>query len=168
MADGTYVAETGAIEDMFGHKTLGGVAFALEAMIKDKVKIEKVKTRAIQLSALQRSAAHIASATDVEEAYQCGYRAVEAALKGTTGVMITIQRASDDPYLSFYEESSLEGIANIEQKIPLDWITSNGSDVTEEIVRYLRPLVRGEASERMDGGLPRFFRFDWTKTVKPN
>jgi 6-phosphofructokinase 1 len=167
MADGTYIADTGAAEDMFGHKTLGGVALVLEELVKKNVKVEKMKTRAIQLNSLQRSAAHIASATDVEEAYQCGYRAVEAALRGTTGVMITIQRACDEPYLSFYEESSLEGIANVEKKIPSEWITSDGNDVTEDMMRYLRPLVRGESIERMEGGLPRFFRFDWSKVVKP-
>jgi len=165
-ADGSYVAETGAAVDAFGHKTLGGVAFALEAMIKENVKVNKLKTRAIQLSTLQRSAGHIASATDIEEAYQCGYRAVEAALKGITDVMITIQRVSDEPYLTYYAESPLSGIANVETKIPLEWITADGRDVTEDVVRYLRPLVRGEITEKMVDGLPKFFRFDWDKVVK--
>ncbi|MCL1847903.1 MAG: 6-phosphofructokinase [Coriobacteriia bacterium] len=167
LADGSYIAETGAAEDMFGHKTLGGAATALEAMIKREIKLDKLKIRAIQLSTLQRSAAHIASATDQAEAFQCGYRAVEAALKGISGVMISIQRASNDPYLVYYQESPLVGIANVEQKVPLEWITPDGKDVTQEAIDYLLPLIRGEATERMSEGLPVFFRFDWSKLVTP-
>ena len=166
-ADGTYVAETGAALDSFGHKTLGGVANALESIIKGNIKLDKLKTRAIQLNSLQRSAGHIASAVDYDESYQCGYRAVEAALDGVTDVMITIQRTSDEPYLTYYAQSPLEGIANVEKKIPRDWITADGKDVTEELVRYLQPLVRGEVTEKMVDGLPKFFRLDWTRIVRP-
>jgi 6-phosphofructokinase 1 len=167
LADGSYLADTGAAEDMFGHKTLGGVASTLETMIKDRVKIEKLKTRAIQFSTLQRAAAHIACDTDLRESYECGYRAVESALEGITDVMITIRRASDEPYLTYYAASSLGGIANKEKKIPLEWISQDGDDVTEEMVRYLKPLVRGEATEKMVGGLPKFFRFDTSQFVDP-
>ena len=167
LEDGTYLAETGAEADMFGHKTLGGVAIVLEAFIKNNIKLDKLKTRAIQLNSLQRSAAHIASAVDFEEAYQCGYRAVEAALNGATDVMITIQRACDEPYLTYYAESALSGIANVEKKIPPEWITAGGKNVSEELIRYLKPLVYGEATEKMVDGLPKFFRFDWTKTARP-
>jgi 6-phosphofructokinase 1 len=166
-AEGHYLADTGAAEDMFGHKTLGGVAQALESIIKERVQIEKLKTRAIQFSTLQRAAAHMASDTDLKESFQCGYLAVEAALDGVSDVMITIQRDSDEPYLVHYAQSGLGGIANKEKKVPLEWITEDGSDVTEEMVAYLKPLVRGEASEIMDGGLPTFFRFDWSKNIKP-
>jgi len=168
LADGSYLAETGAEVDAFGHKTLGGVANTLEAIVKKHITVDKLKTRAIQLNSLQRSAGHIASATDITEAYQCGYRAVEAALQGVTDVMITIQRVSDEPYLTYYAQSSLAGIANVEQKIPLEWITPSGNDVTEEVVRYLAPLIRGEVTEKMVNGLPVFFRFDWAKTVPPS
>lgn len=166
-ADGQYLADSGAAADMFGHKTLGGVATVLEAMIKEQIKIEKLKTRAIQFSTLQRAAAHAASETDLKESFECGFRAVEAALNGTTDVMITIQRASDDPYLVYYAESPLGGIANKEKKIPLEWIAKDGKDVTAEMMRYLRPLVRGAATEKIVDGMPRFFRFDWNKTVPP-
>ncbi|MDR1954031.1 MAG: 6-phosphofructokinase [Clostridiales Family XIII bacterium] len=165
--DGAYLADTGAAEDMFGHKTLGGVATVLESMIKESIKIEKLKTRAIQFSTLQRAAAHMASDTDLKESYECGYRAVEAALEGSTDVMITIQRTSDEPYLTYFAASPLAGIANKEKKIPLEWITKDGDDVTDEMVRYLKPLVRGAATEKMVDGLPVFFKFDRTKLVDP-
>ncbi|MDR0357779.1 MAG: 6-phosphofructokinase [Clostridiales Family XIII bacterium] len=167
LADGSYLADTGAAEDMFGHKTLGGVASTLETMIKERIKIEKLKTRAIQFSTLQRAAAHMASDTDLRESYECGYRAVEAALQGVTDVMITIRRASDEPYLTSYAASPLSGIANKEKKIPIEWISKDGVDVTEEMVRYLTPLVRGDATEKMRGGLPEFFKFDTSEFVDP-
>ena len=166
LADGTYIADTGAAEDMFGHKTLGGVATDLEALIKSEIDIPKLKTRAIQLSTLQRAAAHIASATDLAESYQCGYRAVEAALQGDTAVMITIHRASDEPYLVRYDAAPLDTIANKEKVVPAEWII-NGNDVSEEMSAYLRPLVNGEASEIMVAGIPQFFSFDWNAIVKP-
>jgi 6-phosphofructokinase 1 len=166
-ADGAYLADTGAAEDMFGHKTLGGVANVLEALLKKKSGIPNLKSRAIMFSTLQRAAAHYASETDLRESYECGWRAVEAAVAGKSGIMITIQRVSDDPYLIRYAEGALDNIANAERTVPLDWISDGGTNVSGEMVDYLRPLVRGASSETNVGGLPRFFRFDWTKLVKP-
>jgi 6-phosphofructokinase 1 len=166
-ADGSYIADTGAAEDMFGHKTLGGVANVLEALLKEKSGIKGLKSRAIMFSTLQRAAAHYASDTDLRESYECGRRAVESALEGKSGIMITIQRSSDEPYLIRYAEGALDNIANAERTVPLEWISNGGTDVTQDMVDYLRPLVRGNASEHTVDGLPRFFRFDWTKTVKP-
>jgi 6-phosphofructokinase 1 len=166
-ADGNYLADTGAAEDMFGHKTLGGVATVLEDMIKEKVSVPKLKTRAIQLSTLQRAAAHCASSTDLQESYQCGYRAVEAAVNGGTDIMITIARISDIPYVVRYDVGQLDDVANKEKKVPLEWIVNDGTDVSEEMLVYLRPLVAGETSELLKAGLPRFFRFDLEKTVMP-
>jgi 6-phosphofructokinase 1 len=166
-ADGNYLADTGAAEDMFGHKTLGGVATVLEEIIKKQVDVPKLKTRAIQFSTLQRAAAHCASTVDLEESYQCGYRAVEAAVNGKTDIMITIARISDVPYVVRYDEGKLELVANKEKKVPAAWITKAGTDVSEEMLTYLRPLVTGETTELLTGGLPRFFRFDLEKTVMP-
>jgi 6-phosphofructokinase 1 len=165
--DGNYIAETGAAVDMFGHKTLGGAAAALEKIVKEQVKIPGLKTRAIQLSTLQRAAAHCASLTDLEESYQCGYRAVEAAVNGRTDIMITIARISDVPYVVRYDVGKLDDIANKEKKVPLSWITKNGTDVSEEMMVYLRPLVTKETSELLSEGLPRFFRFDLNEIVNP-
>jgi 6-phosphofructokinase 1 len=166
-ADGAYLADTGAAEDMFGHKTLGGVANVLESLIKEKSGIKGLKSRAIMFSTLQRAAAHYASDTDLDESYECGRRAVEAALAGKSGIMITIQRSSDEPYLIRYSEGPLDNIANAERTVPLEWISDGGTNVTQEMIDYLRPLVRGNAAEHTVDGLPRFFRFDWSRTVKP-
>ncbi|MDR3224694.1 MAG: 6-phosphofructokinase [Clostridiales Family XIII bacterium] len=166
-ADGTYLADTGAAEDMFGHKTLGGVATVLESLMKEKSGIKGLKSRAIMFSTLQRAAAHYASDTDLQESFQCGWRAVEAALAGDSGIMITIQRESSEPYLIRYEKGALDNIANAEKTVPLEWISDGGTNLSQEMVDYLRPLVRGAASEATVSGLPRFFRFDWTKIVKP-
>jgi len=167
-ADGTYLADTGAAEDMFGHKTLGGVATILESLIKEKSGIKGLKSRAIMFSTLQRAAAHYASETDLQESYQCGWRAVEAALAGDSGIMITIQRESNEPYLVRYEKGALDNIANAEKTVPLEWISDGGTNLSQAMLDYLRPLVRGEASETTVRGLPRFFRFDWAKVVKPS
>jgi len=164
-AEGEYLADTGAEADMFGHKTLGGVATMLEQMIKDNIDMPKLKTRAIQFSTLQRAAAHCASLTDLEESFQCGYRAVEAAVNGLSGVMITINRISDEPYIVRYDIGDLSEIANKEKKVPLSWITKNGTDVSDEMMAYLRPLVTGETSGIMSQGLPRYFSFDLNKLV---
>jgi 6-phosphofructokinase 1 len=166
-SDGTYLADTGAAEDMFGHKTLGGVASILESLMKEKSGVKGLKSRAIMFSTLQRAAAHYASQTDLSESYECGWRAVEAALAGQSGVMITIHRESDEPYLIRYTHGALDNIANAEKTVPLEWISDGGTNVTQDMVNYLRPLVRGESSETNIGGLPRFFRFDWTKIVTP-
>ena len=163
--DGEYIADTGAEADMFGHKTLGGVATALENIVKSNLDLPKLKTRAIQLSTLQRAAAHCASLTDLEEGFQCGYRAVEAAVNRLSGVMITIQRVSDTPYIVRYDVGDLSEIANKEKKVPAEWITKNGTDVSEEMMTYLRPLVTGETRGMTVRGLPRYFRFDLDRLV---
>jgi 6-phosphofructokinase 1 len=165
LKDGSYVADSGAV-DSFGHSMLGGVGKTLEALVKEKLGAQ-IKTRVIEFSILQRAAAHIASTTDLDEAFQCGVRAVEAALQGITDVMISMTRASNVPYLVQYDATPLSNVANRERKVPLDWITPDGAYVTEEMIEYLTPLIRGEASSKMVGGLPTYFRFDWKKLVKP-
>jgi 6-phosphofructokinase 1 len=165
LKDGSYVGDSGGALDSFGHSTLGGVGKTLEALVKEK--LGDIKTRVIEFSILQRAAAHIASTTDLDEAFQCGVRAVEAALQGITDVMISMTRASNIPYLVQYDATPLSNVANRERKVPADWITEDGAYVTDEMVEYLTPLIRGEASSKMVGGLPTYFRFDWTKIVKP-
>jgi 6-phosphofructokinase 1 len=164
-AEGNYLADTGAAVDSFGHKTLGGVATALESLLKEKLGIKGLKSRAIQFNTLQRAAAHCSSQVDLDESYQCGYRAVEAALQGKTGIMITMNRRSDDPYLITFDEAGLGGIANKEKTVPLEWIDAENADMKSEFLDYARPLIRGEASEKTVDGLPRFFRFDLSKLV---
>ena len=166
-ADGKYLSDTGATEDMFGHKTLGGAASYLEKIVKENVKMPNLKTRAIQFSTLQRAAAHCASFTDLDESYQCGYRAVELAVNKKSGLMVTIARISDVPYVVRYDEGDLSQIANKEKKVPLEWITKDGTDVSEEMLVYLRPLVTRPTSGIQEFGLPKYFTFDINKIVTP-
>jgi len=166
-ADGKYLSDTGAAEDMFGHKTLGGAANVLEKLIKQNISIPNLKTRAIQFSTLQRAAAHCASFTDLDEAYQCGYRAVELAVNGKSGLMVTIARISNVPYVVRYDEGDLSQIANKEKKVPLEWITKDGTDVSEEMLVYLRPLVTRPTSGQQAFGLPKYFTFDINRIVTP-
>jgi 6-phosphofructokinase 1 len=163
--NGRYVADTGAPLDAFGHKTLGGAGIECEHYLKSMANIKDLKTRVIIPNALQRVAGHVASATDLEESYQCGHRAVEAALAGETGVMVTMERVSDEPYSIKYATHALDDIANKEKRVPPEMISELGNDVTDAALRYLRPLVRGEAEEHTRGGLPVFFEFDRKRLV---
>ena len=110
--------------------------------------------RALEPSVLQRSAGHIASNTDVIEAFNLGTVAVKAALAGQTGVFSTLRRTSDKPYCVEYGTEDVAVIANTEKKVPVEWISPEGNDVTEEMVRYLRPLIRGVAQTPYRNGLP--------------
>lgn len=166
--NGEYVAkdESGAI-DMFGHHALGGVASALEALVRGKLseKYPTLKLRSVEPSILQRVAMHLASGTDLREAQDVGMIAVEAALSGKTDYMVAIKRVSNHPYLVRYELAPLSEVANRERKVPLEWICDDGTNVTEDMVEYLRPLFRGETSVAYEDGLPHFFKLDRTKTV---
>ena len=113
-----------------------------------------VKTRAVEFSTLQRCANHLASATDLDEAYALGGLAVRAAFEGKTGVIPAIRRISDQPYVTEYVTVNIADVANRERKVPLDWIREDGMGVTDDFVRYARPLVQGEVAPLFVGGLP--------------
>ncbi len=168
-ADGNYVskADSGAV-DMFGHHALGGVAQALEALVRERLSgsFERLKVRSVEPSVLQRVAMHIASGTDLREARDCGVVGVEAALDGKTDYMVAIKRVSNNPYLVRYELAPLTDVANHERTVPLEWICDEGTNVTKEMEEYLRPLFRGETQVQYEDGLPHFFRFDRTQIVK--
>lgn len=167
LADGNYVsqAESGAV-DMFGHKALGGVAQALETLLRERLGKE-LKYRSVEPSVLQRVAMHLASGTDLREAQEVGMTAVEAALAGLSDVMVSIVRVSNHPYLVRYDTVPLERVANHEKSVPLEWICDDGTNVTNDMVDYLKPLFRGETHVRYEDGLPWFFRLDRSKLVKP-
>ena len=153
-ADGSFVSEakTSGI-DGFGHAQLGGLA----ARLADAVKSELgVKVRGIELSLLQRCAAHQASLTDIEESFNSGKVAVESALAGETGKMVGFVCDRDNGYVCHYELFDLEKVANFEKKVPLEWITPDGCHVTDDFIRYCSPLVQGETKLRYENGLPRF------------
>ena len=153
-ANGGYVGEFKASStDLFGHAQLGGVCGILAGVIKEKLGI---KTRAIELNLMQRCAAHCASATDVEEAFEAGRRAVRAAVEGTTDYMVAYERKPGDKYEIDYKLVPLSACANTEKTVPLEWITENGTNVSKEFIDYALPLIQGESRTPCVNGLPRF------------
>ena len=153
IADGRYVCEIGreVAVDAFGHKQMSGTA----VMLAEKVAAETgLKTRAIEFSTLQRAATHIASLTDINEAFQCGEAAVRAADEGKTAMMITLDRNGDDPYQCGTSAHDIHDIANVERKVPAEWITADGSNITEEFEKYARPLIMGELTPMYVDGVP--------------
>ena len=153
--DGTYVCELGnSIDfvDAFGHKQLSGTASYLASYIAGEI---GCKTRAIELSTLQRAASHAASRVDILEAYQVGGAAVKAADEGDNGKMVVLKRLSDDPYQCGTEVKDVHKIANDEKLVPRNWVNEEGTYVTNEFISYVRPLIQGDVSPVMVDGIPR-------------
>ena len=160
VADGRYVFElTDHVEfvDAFGHKQLQGSAKFLADRISNEL---GVKTRAIELSTLQRCASHMTSRVDITEAFQVGGAAVKAAFEGDTGKVVVLDRVSEDPYICTTDTQDVHKIANVEKKVPLEWITEDGTFVSEDLIHYIRPLIQAELSPVMVDGLPRHLRLD--------
>lgn len=158
LANGEYVASAqSSLTDAFGHRYLAGVGKYLEDLVRVKL---GCKVRAVELNVLQRSASHLYSGVDIKEANKLGGKAVHCAVGGKTGVMVTCNRISNHPYLLTYESAEIGEVANLEKKIPLEWIAESPRDVTEELLEYLRPLVLGEAKEFIADGIPEYFSFD--------
>ncbi len=153
--DGEFICEIGdsnLLVDSFGHKELAGCAETLCKIIKKEL---GVKTRAITLSTLQRAAAHLASKTDLDEAYHCGLKGAELAFSGQSGKMVIMNRVSTNPYKIKYEVfDDIHKIANIEKKVPLEWIDVDNNYVKEELIDYLKPLIQGEVKQIYKDGLP--------------
>ncbi len=158
--DGTLICEslgTQAARDSFGHAQLGGVASILANLIKEKT---GYKTRGIELSLMQRCGAHLASKNDVEEAFNAGAFAVRSACEGETDKMVIFKRVTDENgnYACQNVLMPLELAANTEKKVPLEWITDGGTNVSDEFVKYALPLIQGDAKAPLENGLPRFAR----------
>ena len=141
-ADGKFVADAGGGKDSFGHTQLGGVASFLAGRVKDAL---GYKVHWALPDYLQRSARHLASKTDLDQAQAVGRKAVEFALKGMNAVMPVIVRTSDMPYRWKIEAAPLSKIANHEKKMPANFIRADGYGITPAARRYLEPLIRGEA-----------------------
>lgn len=155
IADGRYVCELADhvdYVDAFGHKQLAGTARFLAAKVAEKY---GVKTRAIELSSLQRCASHITSRIDVTEAFNAGGAAVKAAFEGMSGQVITLKRVSEDPYMCVTEPADVHFIANVEKKVPDEWIAEDGTYIKEALVHYIRPLIQAEIAPLWVDGLPR-------------
>ena len=151
-ADGTYVADSG-VRDSFGHAQLGGVATTLANIAKEEI---GCKVRGIELSLLQRCAAHCGSANDVNESYMAGETAVLKAVEGLTDYCIGFERAPGSEYKCLTKLIKLDDVANTERKVPREWINEEGNFVTEDLVRYVLPLIQGDSRPPMEDGLPRF------------
>jgi 6-phosphofructokinase 1 len=149
-ADGTFLAEQGA-RDAFGHAQLGGAAPVVANMVKQAL---GYKFHWAVADYLQRAARHIASRTDVQQAYELGQKAVQLALKGHNAVMPTIDRISDVPYKYKIGVAPLAKVANVEKFMPRDFITKDGFGITDKCRRYLAPLIQGEDYPKYKNGLP--------------
>lgn len=155
LEDGRYVCELGSsvdFVDAFGHKQLTGTANYLASLIAGEL---GCKTRSIELSTLQRAGSHLASRVDILEAQQAGGAAVMAADEGDSGVMVIFERISDDPYQVKTEVKNVHKIANDERLVPREWVNKDGTYVTSEFKRYVRPLIQGDVSPVMVDGIPR-------------
>ena len=148
--DGRFLAEAGT-RDAFGHAQLGGVASTVAGLIQSELGL---KYHYAIADYLQRSARHIASAVDVEQAYAVGEKAVELALDGHNAIMTSIVRTSDSPYRWHIGHVDLDRVANQEKMMPRDFITEDGFGITEPCRRYLEPLIQGEDYPPYRDGLP--------------
>ncbi|HHX88112.1 MAG TPA: diphosphate--fructose-6-phosphate 1-phosphotransferase, partial [Firmicutes bacterium] len=145
---------TGKGQDSFGHARLGGLGDTLKGLIEQSM---GVKVRSLNLGTAQRSAAHYVSRTDAGEAYLVGQQAVKLALNGRSGLMVTLVRDQAD-YNCRTGSVELSRVANVEKKLPPEWISSSGNDVTGEFIRYARPLIQGEVILPCKDGLPDYAR----------
>ena len=156
-ADGRFVSEAKtSATDGFGHAQLGGLAAMLAEMVKERT---GAKVRGIELSLLQRCGAHLASATDVNEAFTAGKTAVEAAVQGVTGKMVAFKRVYvDGKYTCEMELLPLSSVANYEKKVPLEWINEEHNGLKHEFIDYVLPLIQGEPKLPLENSLPRYAR----------
>ena len=155
LADGRYVCELsggGDYVDAFGHKQLQGTAAYLAGFLGAEI---GCKTRSVEFSTLQRSASHMASRVDIEEAFMVGGAAVKAADEGYNGNMVVIDRVSDDPYMSSAGIYDVHRIANEEKLVPREWVNKEGNYVTKDFIDYVKPLIQGDYQPIMVNGLPR-------------
>lgn len=153
--DGQYVCEANkksSFTDAFGHKVLGGTALYLADFVQDRTGI---KSRGIVLSTLQRCASHLVSRRDITEAFMAGADAMMWALKGESGKMVVFNRISNAPYSIVTDIMDISLVANKEKRVPDEWITNDGTNVSAEFDAYARPLIIGELSPFMVDGLPR-------------
>ncbi|WP_369602948.1 6-phosphofructokinase [Hahella sp. SMD15-11] len=153
-ANGTFLSEADST-DAFGHKQLGGVAPKLARLVKDEL---GYKYHWAVADYLQRSARHIASATDLEQAYAVGQAAVELAVAGHNAIMPVIVRESSSPYRWSIGHAPLSEVANVEKKMPGNFISDDGFGITDAAREYLSPLIQGEAYPDFAGGIPRYVR----------
>lgn len=155
--EGNYICAGVAKEDTFGHSQLSGAGKTLEYLVKEQI---GVKVRSVELNVLQRCAAHIASLTDLDEAFALGQQAVSLAENGAAMCMLTLHRTNDDPYAIEIQSSPINEIANLARSVPRSWINETGNDITSEFLTYMRPLIQGEPMIEYKNGLPVYLPVD--------
>ena len=154
LANGKYLGEgidEGKV-DAFGHKQLSGAGKTLELMLKDKL---GCKVRSIELNLPQRCAGHLISKTDIDESVRIGNSAVRFAIEGKTGIMVTLVRKNSENYLTEVSYADIADIANAVRRVPDEYITESGDGITDEGIKYLTPLIMGEAEIEYENGLPK-------------
>lgn len=155
-ADGSFVSEAKtSATDGFGHAQLGGLATMLAEVVKQKL---GCKVRGIELSLLQRCGAHLASQTDITEAFTAGKVAVESAIAGQTDYMVAYKRLEGEEYKIEYILLPLADVANFEKKVPLEWINEEKNGLTHDFIDYALPLIQGEPKLPLENSLPRYAR----------
>ncbi len=165
--DGRFISEYGSdissAKDAFGHSQMGGLASTLVDIIKRET---GYKTRGIEFSLLQRAAAHLASKTDVDEAYMSGKTAVESAVAGATDMMVGFKCERENGYKCEAVLIPLSDVANAEKTVPNEWINAEGNGITNGFLDYALPLIKGESVGEKENGLPRFSRLRKTAITK--
>ena len=165
--DGNFIVETlssAKAKDGFGHTQLGGLAIQLSDLVN---RTYGVKVRGIEFSLMQRCGAHIASGTDIEEAFNAGRKAVKAACAGKTDKMVAFERdMSSGSYKCKYKLIPVSEAANTEKKVPLEWITPDGTGLTKEYIEYALPLIQGSSKSPLEEGLPKFANLKKVKVEK--
>ena len=157
-ADGSFVSEAKtSATDGFGHAQLGGLATLLANVVKEKL---GCKVRGVELSLLQRCGAHLASATDINEACAAGAQAVKAAIDGITDKMVAFERGTDEngAYVCNFKLIPLSDVANYEKKVPVEWINDTQNGLKHEFIDYVLPLIQGEPKLPLEHSLPRYAR----------
>lgn len=152
---GTFICEysNDVGTDTFGHKMLTGSGKYLENLVKERL---GVKVRSVELNVCQRCSSSMLSKTDQKEAIASGAYGVKAALNGASGKMVAFERLDRDDYQIDYVLKDVNVICNQEKCVPATWITADGSDVTEDFIRYARPLIQGEVTVPTEDGVPKF------------
>ena len=153
--DGRYISEEvqSSAVDSFGHSYIAGAAKVLEDAVRNEI---GCKVRSIELNLMQRCAAHLASATDIQESRMLGKAACQYALEGAGGMMAAVIRTSDKPYATEFKALPVCDIANAIKSVPADYINDAGNDVTEKMVDYLTPLIQGEMNRVYENGIPKY------------
>lgn len=151
-SEGRYVGEgtQSGVADAFGHKYLSGTGKCLELLVKAEI---GCKVRSVELNISQRCAAHLRSEADISESLGVGAAAANSAVSGTSGCMMAMNRSADK-YEITYEAKTIANIANMVKTVPTEYITGDGSNVTDECLEYILPMIQGEAKNYYENGLP--------------